>query len=99
MIHDSIEEYKMLHLLHRCQAASRTPSVLQFLNKDLEYLNLLHSYSAIKLPLFSMLVASYKVLKTHFQQSGEAAWGGIGGATMGNPLFLRTKDFLEECKK
>ena len=40
-----------------------------------------------------------RLLKTHFQQSGSAAWGGIGGATMGNPLFLRTKDFLEECKK
>ena len=59
MIHNSKEEYKMLHLLHRCQSASRTPSVLQFLNKDLEYLNRLHSYSATK--LFSTLVPNYKV--------------------------------------
>ena len=97
MIHDinQIEEYKMLHLLHRYQAASRTPSVLQFLNKNHKNLNLLHSYSATKLALCQ----AARLLKTHFQQSGEAAWGGIGGATMGNPLFLRTKDLLEECKK
>ena len=64
----------MLHLLHRCQVASRTPSVLQFLNKDYEYLNRLHSYSATKLPLFSMLVASYKDLVKVAQNSLSTIW-------------------------
>ena len=50
------------------------------------------------LTFFLCLWQTTRMLKTHFQQSGEAAWGGIGGATMGNPLFPRTKDLLEESK-
>lgn len=56
----------MLHLLHRCQAASRTPSVLQFLNKDHEYLNLLYSYSATKLPFFPCLWQATRCSKLTF---------------------------------